>query len=211
MGGVVPRREVAGAPGRVRPPTRPGGAGPRRNGWARGRSGVGRPRAVALAAALASVVAACGERAGSSAVEGGPPADGVVVGTAAPAGVAAGGPTGPAGVAAGGAWENRAAGAPAGARGGADVAGAVPVPAEIHYDLTAYDWYRRGEPLTHDGRAYRPVGPPVPTPETGLTLLGRYGGVSYYAPEGADGAPDTLYVPVFEGYWLRFVGGGAPR
>jgi len=78
------------------------------------------------------------------------------------------------------------------------------MPQEIHYDLTAYDWYRRGEPLVHQSRPYRPVGPPVPTPEQPLELAGRYGGVTYYIVSGTAQPQDTLYVPVFEGYWLRF-------
>jgi len=92
------------------------------------------------------------------------------------------------------------------ALGAGDPAEAEPAtqPAEIHYDLTAYDWYRRGEPLVHAGRSYRPIGPPVPSPAEPLTQIGSYGGVSYYAVHGGAASADTVYVPVFEGFWLRF-------
>lgn len=77
-------------------------------------------------------------------------------------------------------------------------------PAEIYFDLTAFDWYREGRPLVHNGRAYRPLAEPIPVTNE-LREAGRYEGVSYYVMEGADNEPVyTLYVPVYYRYWQRF-------
>lgn len=77
-------------------------------------------------------------------------------------------------------------------------------PPEIFYDLTRYDWYRRGEPLIAGGRAYQPSGGPEPAMGREFTLLGRFEGVAYYGVEGAEPIPDVVYVPVSPGYWQPF-------
>lgn len=93
-----------------------------------------------------------------------------------------------------------------------DTAQARPVPARradarelrIYYDLTAYEWYRRGQPLIFRAGSYLPEGKPQAIPAERLRRLGQYGGVDFYHAEGS--APDEMvYVPVFEGYWQPFV------
>src|SRR5690606_26392991 len=88
---------------------------------------------------------------------------------------------------------------------GGDAASERAQPREIYYDLTRFDWYRRGEPLVADGRGYLPAGKPEPTGEREFEEEGRYQGVSYYVPKDADSPYDTVYVPVFPGYWQPFV------
>jgi hypothetical protein len=78
---------------------------------------------------------------------------------------------------------------------------ASPPPA-IYYDLTLYDWYARGEPLVHETRGYAPGGLVAARGEE-MDRVGEYGGVAYYRRTGA--AADSLFVPVFERYWLSFV------
>ncbi|HEX7051078.1 MAG TPA: hypothetical protein VF188_12795 [Longimicrobiales bacterium] len=95
---------------------------------------------------------------------------------------------------------------PAGAEAEADEEPRRPdPPAEIYYDLTAFDWYRRAEPLNVAGRPYRPAG----KPEAGLARrferVGEYQGVSYYIEEGTDPPYGAVFVPVAPRYWLRFV------
>jgi hypothetical protein len=72
----------------------------------------------------------------------------------------------------------------------------------IYYTLTDHEWYARGEPLLHEGRAFHATGVPVAASSDRMNLLGEYQGVEFYAMEG-DGA-GTLFVPVFEGYWQPF-------
>lgn len=75
-------------------------------------------------------------------------------------------------------------------------------PPAIYYDLTRYDWYARGEPLVHEGRSYTPGGV-LAASGAEMRPAGEYGGVAYYRRE--DGAADSLFVPVFERYWLTFL------
>lgn len=80
-------------------------------------------------------------------------------------------------------------------------------PLRIFQDLTAFDWYRQGEPLVHEGRAYQPSGPPVRAEPGTMRKIGEYGGVDIYALD-ADAEDSSLYVPVYENYWLAFVVSG---
>lgn len=77
-------------------------------------------------------------------------------------------------------------------------------PATIYYDLTTHDWYRRGEPILIDGRRYQP-GPVQATGERRLKRGGEYAGVDFYGIDGGPQPYDTVYVPVYPGYWLPFV------
>jgi hypothetical protein len=79
-------------------------------------------------------------------------------------------------------------------------------PPVIYYDLTRYDWYARGEPLVHEGWNYAPGGL-VAASGGEMEALGEYGGVTYYRRR--DGGVDSLFVPVFERYWLTFNPGAA--
>jgi hypothetical protein len=88
-----------------------------------------------------------------------------------------------------------------------DTASAAPgstQPAEIYYDLTIFEWYRQGEPLVVDGRAYEPIGHPESIRGGALERVGVYGGVAYYVPRGYSPHQGVL-VPVFEGYWQPFL------
>lgn len=76
-------------------------------------------------------------------------------------------------------------------------------PREMYFDLTEFDWYRRGQPLVHDSARYLPAGGPVPVEADSLKLAGTYEGVRYYARPAAGGG-DTLFVPVYPRYWLPF-------
>lgn len=76
-------------------------------------------------------------------------------------------------------------------------------PSELYYDLTAFDWFLRGEPLVHAGGRYEAAGPPIPMRASELRLLDRYEGVNFYAREGASEG-DTVFVPVSERYWIAF-------
>lgn len=85
-------------------------------------------------------------------------------------------------------------------------------PPEIYYDLTRFEWYRRGQPLLVGGRPFQPAGRPEPTGAREFTELGRYEGVTYYVVAGSRAPHDVVYVPVSPGYWQPFVhvGAGAP-
>jgi len=72
----------------------------------------------------------------------------------------------------------------------------------IYYTLTSYDWYARGQPLLHDGRAYTPQGLPIPASLEEMTRVGEFEGVEYYERAG-DSSP-AVFVPVFQGYWQQF-------
>lgn len=72
----------------------------------------------------------------------------------------------------------------------------------IYYTLTQHEWYARGEPLLHEGRAWHASGMPVSASTAEMELLGDYQGVEYYARSGD--AVAAVYVPVFEGYWQPF-------
>lgn len=76
-------------------------------------------------------------------------------------------------------------------------------PDEIYFDLTAFQWYREGRPLMHDGRGYMPQADPIPV-TVELREAGRYEGVAYYVMAGAHEPVYTLYVPVYYRYWQRF-------
>lgn len=87
---------------------------------------------------------------------------------------------------------------------------------EIFHDLTEFDWYRRGEPIRHAGRAYDAGRVPARRPPGDFRELGRFGGVAYWAAPSPTtdtvAVPDTLFVPVFPGYWQPFVRqDGSPR
>ncbi len=82
-------------------------------------------------------------------------------------------------------------------------------PAVIYYDLTGFDWYRRGEPILLEGRRYLP-GRVEPTGERRFQREGAYDGVDYYVPRDAAQPHDTIYVPVYSGYWLPFALGAEP-
>jgi hypothetical protein len=85
-----------------------------------------------------------------------------------------------------------------------------PLPEEIYYSLDDFEWYRQALPIVHEGRAYEARDTVLVLSTLEVDSLGRFGGVLYWArPVGP--APDTIYVPVFEGYWLPFVArdGGA--
>ncbi len=77
-------------------------------------------------------------------------------------------------------------------------------PPEIFYDLTRYEWYRRGEPLLVDGWAYQPTGRPEATMARRFESAGRFEGVTYYVREGTTPPYDIVYVPVSRGYWQPF-------
>lgn len=72
----------------------------------------------------------------------------------------------------------------------------------IYYTLTDYGWYERGQPLAHDGRAYRPRGMPLAASLAEMQKAGEFQGVEYYVRNADPGA--VLYVPVFDGYWQAF-------
>jgi len=85
-------------------------------------------------------------------------------------------------------------------------------PPEIYYDLTRFEWYRRGQPLLVGGRPFQPAGRPEPTGAREFTELGRYEGVTYYVVAGSRAPHGVVYVPVSPGSWHPFVhvGSGAP-
>jgi len=78
-------------------------------------------------------------------------------------------------------------------------------PDEIYYDLTAYDWYRRGEPLIAGEFAFQPNGVPRPIPFDSLRRAGSYQGVDYYVRNTVPEPHDTLFVPVFDDFWQPFL------
>jgi hypothetical protein len=82
-------------------------------------------------------------------------------------------------------------------------------PATVYYDLTRYDWYRRGEPILFEGRRYLP-GRVEPTGERRLHREGTYDGVDFYVSGDMAQPLDTIYVPVFNGYWLPFISEAQP-
>lgn len=88
---------------------------------------------------------------------------------------------------------------------GADSTAAPRRPDEIYYDLTIYDWYRRGEPLVAGGFAFQPAGTPRAIPLDSLDRAGNYQGVDFYVRNGAGEPFDTLFVPVFEDFWQPFL------
>jgi len=92
-----------------------------------------------------------------------------------------------------------------------DTAAATARPDEIYYDLTAYEWYRRGEPLIAGDLAFQPDGVPLPVSFDSLRRAGNYQGVDYYVRRDLSGSHDTLFVPVFDDYWQPFLPvGSAP-
>lgn len=83
-------------------------------------------------------------------------------------------------------------------------------PDTIYYDLTRFEWYRRGEPIIIGERRYRSADVEA-TGERELKREGSYEGVDYYADKDAKQPYDSIFVPVYPGYWLPFVdqqGGG---
>jgi hypothetical protein len=83
-------------------------------------------------------------------------------------------------------------------------------PAVIYYDLTTFDWYRHGKPLLVEGRSYLP-GRVAPTGERRLERGGAYDGVDFYILKGQPAPHDTLFIPVYRGYWLSFVLAAPPN
>jgi len=77
-------------------------------------------------------------------------------------------------------------------------------PTRVFYDLTAFDWYRRGEPLLLDGRAYMPASQPKFIPGKTLRQLDSFGGVDVYRRARQSEPLDSIFVPVYENYWLVF-------
>jgi hypothetical protein len=96
---------------------------------------------------------------------------------------------------------------PASATLPADRAREDPLPEEIYYSLDDFEWYRHAQPIVHGGRAYEAQDTVLVRSTLELDSLARFGGVLYWARPG-DAEPDTVFVPVFEGYWLPFVAGG---
>ena len=81
-------------------------------------------------------------------------------------------------------------------------------PDRIYYSLTVHEWYARGEPLMHDGRAFQPAGLPIAASLPEMERAGEYQGVEYYRRGNAD---SVLFVPVHRGYWQVFRGEASPR
>ena len=79
-------------------------------------------------------------------------------------------------------------------------------PPNIYYDLTRYGWYERAEPLVHEGRPHQVAGRPVTARLSAMEHIGTYEGVDYY--RARDTTATTLYVPVYEGFWLPFEAAG---
>ncbi|HUF50595.1 MAG TPA: hypothetical protein VMN60_07180 [Longimicrobiales bacterium] len=85
----------------------------------------------------------------------------------------------------------------------------VVLPADrIYYTLTEHEWYARGEPLLHEGRAFSPSGMPLAASLPDMERAGEYRGVEFYRRAGMD---DALFVPVYRGYWQVFRGAAAAR
>ena len=78
-------------------------------------------------------------------------------------------------------------------------------PRTIYYNLTDYGWYARAEPMVIEQLQYGPGGTPQPIPLAKLRLSGNYQGVDFYVMHGEREPPGTVYVPVYDGYWLPFV------
>lgn len=72
----------------------------------------------------------------------------------------------------------------------------------IYHTLTDHEWYRRGEPLLHDGLAYQPAGSPLSASASVMEQVGTYDGVDYY--RNREDTAGLLYIPVFVGYWQAF-------
>lgn len=90
--------------------------------------------------------------------------------------------------------------------GGADgEAPAAVAPRRVYYDLTVFEWYRRGEPLRVGGGAYLPTGKPRAIPAERMERVGEYLGVDVYVLEGSQPPYGAVFVPVFRRYWQPFV------
>jgi len=77
-------------------------------------------------------------------------------------------------------------------------------PDTIYYDLTRFEWYRRGQPIVIDETRYTPAEVEA-TGGRRLKREGAYEGVDYYVNRDSDQPYDTIFVPVYPGYWLPFV------
>lgn len=85
------------------------------------------------------------------------------------------------------------------------------LPARIYYDLTRFEWYARGEPLRWADRDWQPDGNPLALETETLRLVGEFEGVDVWIRADEDPVMH-IYVPVSEGFWLRFASeGGNPR
>lgn len=82
-----------------------------------------------------------------------------------------------------------------------------PLPEEIYYSLDDYEWYRQALPIVHEGVAYQALDTVLVLSTLELDTLGRFGGVLFWGRDGLS-AHDTVFVPVFEGYWLPFASPG---
>jgi hypothetical protein len=78
-------------------------------------------------------------------------------------------------------------------------------PNRIYYDLMQFVWYARGEPILFENAPYRPRGAPIRASADRMEKAGEYQGVEFYKADEDDDADAVIYVPVFEGFWLRFV------
>lgn len=81
-------------------------------------------------------------------------------------------------------------------------------PVEIYYELTAFEWYRRGEPIVFRDRTYVLEALPRAIPAEELRRLGRFRGVFFYRHEEDDPPYDAVFVPVYPGFWQPFVAAG---
>jgi hypothetical protein len=79
------------------------------------------------------------------------------------------------------------------------------LPTRIYYDLTQFGWYARAEPIVFAQLQYTPRGVPLVIPLAKLRLSGNYQGVDFYVLHTDKEPPSTVYVPVYEGYWLPFI------
>lgn len=77
-------------------------------------------------------------------------------------------------------------------------------PPNIYYDLTTFEWYAHGEALVDDSLTFAASGSPVALPLAELEHVGNYQGVDVYKHRSAIDRDSIRYVPVYEGFWLRF-------
>lgn len=91
------------------------------------------------------------------------------------------------------------------ARAPADGPRVEPRPRRIYYDLTAYEWYRKGEPLRVGAGEYVPEGAPQAMAPERMRRVAEYEGVDVYVPAGVAPPYGVVFVPVFRRYWQPFI------